>query len=220
MNEKYILVSLDDEKSKKLANIVSNDTCRKILDYLSEKDASETDISTALNIPLSTTHYNIQNLYSNGLVEIKDFFWSDKGNKINVYRIAKKYIIIAPKGRIIASNLRDMMPVALITAATSAFIYIFAGFRKITVSSDLFGQQALQPIATSLMQESAKSAAAGSQATVASALANATAADISTSTIVQSVNVPIPEFNFLWFLAGSMFAIFLYIMISNIRRKK
>ena len=73
MSEKFILVSLEDEKAKKLANIISNDTCRKILDYLGDKDSSESDIAAALSLPLSTGHYNIQNLHEHGLVEIKDF---------------------------------------------------------------------------------------------------------------------------------------------------
>mgnify|MGYP001606047112 CR=1 FL=1 len=45
--ETFVLVSLEEEKSKKLAQVISNTTSRKILDYLSEKDASQGDIAKA-----------------------------------------------------------------------------------------------------------------------------------------------------------------------------
>ncbi len=219
MSEKFILVSLEDEKAKEIANIVSNDTCRKLLDYLGDKDASETDIGKALNMPLSTVHYNMQNLLKHGLVEIKDFVWSDKGNKINVYKIAKKFIVIAPKGETVPSSIKNLIPVAIISFAASALLYLFAGFRKVAVSSDIFSQQIMQPIARELAQESAKVAVSGGQA-LSQAIVNATTTTQATSTITQTVNVLVPQFNYLWFLAGSIFAILLYMLISNLRRKK
>lgn len=222
MSEKFILVSLEDEKAKEIANIVSNDTCRKILDYLGDKDSSETDIANALNMPLSTVHYNMQNLLKHGLVEIKDFVWSDKGNKINVYKVAKKFIVIAPKGETVPSSIKNLIPVAIISLAASALLYLFSGFREVTVSSDIFPQPLLQPatiLTREVAQESAKAAVAGSA--LSPALVNATTTiPETTSTIAQTVNVLVPQFNYLWFLAGSIFAILLYMLISNIRRKK
>jgi len=37
-DEKFLLVSLNEDKAKKLAQIISNDTCRKIIDFLAEKN--------------------------------------------------------------------------------------------------------------------------------------------------------------------------------------
>ncbi len=96
--EKYILVSLEEDKAKDLANVISNKTSRKILEYLSTKDeVSETDISKELRLPLSTVHYNLQQLKKSNLVEAKHFIYSEKGKKIGLYRVVKKFIVIAPK---------------------------------------------------------------------------------------------------------------------------
>jgi len=61
--ESFMLVSLKESKAKKLAEVIGNDTCRKILDFLaSKKSATETEISKDLNIPISTVHYNLKHL--------------------------------------------------------------------------------------------------------------------------------------------------------------
>lgn len=212
MTEKFILVSLDDEKSKKIANIVSNDTCRKILDYLGEKDASETDIAKSLSMPLSTVHYNIQNLHSLGLVEIKDFIWSDKGNKINVYKVAKKFIVIAPKGEQIGSSLRNLLPAAIISIGAAAIVYVFSGFQK--AAPAILPEEAARS-AEVMMKDVALSQASG----VAEIAAENTSTVLST-TIMQANNVFAANYSWLWFLAGSIFAIFIYFALSKVRRKK
>src|SRR3989339_689756 len=99
VNEKFLMISLEEDKSKELAQIISNPTARKLLDFLSEKDYCESDIAKKLNLPISTVHYNIQALLKNNLVEEKDFVWSEKGKKVNLYGLANKLIIIAPKGQ-------------------------------------------------------------------------------------------------------------------------
>ena len=38
MEKKYVMVSIDDEKSKDMGKVISNATARKILDLLSNKD--------------------------------------------------------------------------------------------------------------------------------------------------------------------------------------
>ena len=85
-DDKFILMGLDDERSRDIADVLSNSTCKKIIDYLSEiKEASEKDISDALEIPLNTAEYNLNKLIKAGLVEkAKNFFWSVKGRKIGM----------------------------------------------------------------------------------------------------------------------------------------
>jgi len=95
--ESFMLVSLKDDKAKKLTQILSNPTARKILDYLSEKEGSESQISKALSIPLSTIHYNLKLLKQTKLVEVEEFHYSSKGKEVDHYKIANKYIIITPK---------------------------------------------------------------------------------------------------------------------------
>ncbi len=87
--DKFILINIEDSKSKDLAQVISSDTSRKILDLLSEKSLSETEISRKLNIPLSTVHYNIQLLLKSNIIEIEDFFWSEKAKvaKLITYEV-------------------------------------------------------------------------------------------------------------------------------------
>ena len=42
---KFLLVNLQQSEAKKLAQVISNDTSRKILDYLSDKSATESELA-------------------------------------------------------------------------------------------------------------------------------------------------------------------------------
>jgi len=126
--EKFVLVNLKESKSKELAQVISNDTCRKILDYLGEKDASESEISGKLNTPISTIHYNMQQLVKVGLVRVDEFKWSEKGKEINLYKLAKKFIIIAPEDtKGLKTFLNGILPAALIGVVGAGLIHLFKG---------------------------------------------------------------------------------------------
>ena len=56
MVQKYITISLDDEMTASLADALGNKTCKKILDYLIDKEASETEISRNLKIRANTVN--------------------------------------------------------------------------------------------------------------------------------------------------------------------
>ena len=120
------MMGLDDERSKKMAEVMGNPTCKKILDYLADtNEASQKDISDALNIPMNTLDYNIKKLLDVGLIEkTKNFFWSAKGKKIPMYKLARKHIVISPKSTkpsIIA--LKTIIPVIIAVA----FVFILIG---------------------------------------------------------------------------------------------
>src|SRR3989338_4716362 len=114
MDDKFIISSLNDDKSREIAEILANKTARKILDFLSEHESSETDIAKSLNLPISTVHYNMQKLLKTRIVEIKDHFWSEKGNRINIYSVARKMIVIAPKYARGYNVLKSIIPVIIV----------------------------------------------------------------------------------------------------------
>ncbi len=118
-DDKYILMGLDDERAKDMAEVLGNKTCKKIIDFLAEtKEASEQDIATALGIPLNTTEYNLNKLKKSGLVvSSKNFFWSRKGRKIEMYQLAKKHIIISPTKKPSMTAIRALLPIFLILIA-------------------------------------------------------------------------------------------------------
>lgn len=128
-DEKFLLVSLNEQKAKKLAQIISNDTCRKIIDFLAEKEASESEIAKKLKVPISTVHYNLKHLMKAKLITVDEFHYSKKGKEINHYKLANKYIIIAPKETSsIKDALRKILPVGIILVVVSAVIQFFSMF--------------------------------------------------------------------------------------------
>ena len=74
--EKLLLINLNEQKTKKISEIISSNTSRKILDYLADKDDTEQNISKNLNIPISTVHYHLQKLVEAQLVIIEEFHYS------------------------------------------------------------------------------------------------------------------------------------------------
>ena len=86
MVKKQIVFDLDDPRISNLADVISNKTSKKILNYLAEKESSETEISIDLKLPANTVNYNIKKLLETGLIEkTKNHFWSVKGKKILIY---------------------------------------------------------------------------------------------------------------------------------------
>ncbi|MFH1408512.1 MAG: winged helix-turn-helix domain-containing protein [Nanoarchaeota archaeon] len=94
--ETFLLVSMKEGQAKKLAQVISSDTSRKILDHLAKSDSTESQIAELLNMPLSTVHYNLQALLEAKLIKVDEFHYSEKGKEVNHYTIANKFIIIAP----------------------------------------------------------------------------------------------------------------------------
>ncbi|HLC85977.1 MAG TPA: winged helix-turn-helix domain-containing protein [Candidatus Nanoarchaeia archaeon] len=196
--EKFVLMNLEDAKSKELAQVISSDTARKILSLLADKPLSETEISEKLSMPLPTVHYNIQQLLKANIIEIKDFLWSEKGKKIQLYKLSNKLIIIAPKTSSISfiEKLKDIIPVVLGGFLVSVGIYAYQIFRRNI--STLNGHE------YSSMLSSAESKAMGE----------------STATLQKIPEMTNSSTFALWFLLGIIFAALLYTLTVYLRRKK
>src|SRR3989344_5524424 len=119
----FLLVDLNEKKTGKLAEIITSDTSRNILNYLTEKEDSEQNIAQALDMPISTVHYHLQKLQEAGLVKVEEFHYSKKGREVNHYKLVNKYIIIAPKNvKGLRSRLKEILPVTLIAGGISLAI--------------------------------------------------------------------------------------------------
>jgi predicted ArsR family transcriptional regulator len=179
---KFLLIDLNESKTKKVAETISSSTSRKILNYLADKDKGETEtkIAKELGLALSTVHYHLHNLTEAGLVVSDEFHYSKKGREVSHYKLANKYIIIAPKKVSgLKQKLKSVLPVLGITAGVSVIMKM--------VQSRTPG---IAPIA-----EYTESAVLEAQA-----LAQQQAA--------QQPDVA------LWFMAGSIVALFLYVVFS------
>ncbi len=122
----FLLLSLEDEKAQKIAHILTNDSCKKILNFLAENQATETQISKELNIPLPTVHYNLKMLLDGQLILWDKYHYPEKGKQVKHYTIANKYIVIAPntEKKSFFEKLKGIFPVYIIIGIFSYLIYL------------------------------------------------------------------------------------------------
>jgi DNA-binding transcriptional ArsR family regulator len=200
--ENFLLVSLKEDEAKRLAQVISNDTSRRIIDLLAgRKDATETDIAKHLGLPLSTVHYNLHALVQAKLVQADEFHYSQKGKEVNHYSLANKYVIIAPKDapESLRSKLRRILPVAVLSLAGAGLVQL------------LFRAKAAIPAREILLSEAAPMLAKSADATVAGAQ----------EALIQAPVQPWFATNFaMWFLYGAIFAIVAFVVVDWIQRKK
>ena len=99
MDETNILIPIDDERAKYISEVISNKTCKKILNYLTYNKATVSDIANELDMPINTVDYNIKKLIKADLIEKESHWWSTRGKKMPVYKVSNKTIIISPKSK-------------------------------------------------------------------------------------------------------------------------
>jgi hypothetical protein len=239
----FILMSMEDKDIKKVSNVIGNDSCRKILDNLADKDCTESELSKKLNIPISTVHYNLLQLIQTGLVNSDEYHYSKKGKEMNHYRLANKYIVIAPKKtKGIKEKLRGILPVALIVSGTALVLHYTQKFfshsgsistftqtkqtlvreisshkiDKAVVAGDITVGAAAEP------QELAASASGKALAESSPEIINKTSEYLlEPQVLIQTVtNQASPLSNIaLWFLAGAVFALLVYLLVTSIRKE-
>ncbi len=123
--ENFILLSLDDENTKDVANAVSSKTGKKIIEFLEkEEKATESEISSKLKIAPSTVNYTIEQLSKAGLIENTHFHYSQKGKEVKHWALANKLIIIAPKKtQGLFDKIKDLIPAFFLTGFGALSIY-------------------------------------------------------------------------------------------------
>ena len=224
--ESFLLVSLKENKAKKLAQVINNDTCRLILDFLSKKkDITESEIAKELNLPLSTVHYNLQQLVDNKLVQSEEFHYSEKGREVNHYKLSNKLIIIAPEGADegLKEKIKAIWPLGLIALAASGIIHAFSsGFinrlfslGKISFSTASFADSA-RLAAPAAEEAVAAGMAKGAEAASQLAETTAEAAPIIIQNIMPAQQTPIA----FWFFLGSISMILCYVVYAWIMSRK
>jgi len=98
-DDRKIVITPSDENTEKIGKILANETCRKILDVLSNEPLSSTQIAEKMGIPLTTVESNIDRMAEVGMIRVHHKQWSPKGRKVNFYEPAEKLILIAPKAK-------------------------------------------------------------------------------------------------------------------------
>lgn len=188
----YILVSLEDEKSKSISEVLGSSTCKKIISYLAEtKEASQKDLSVALKIPMNTLEYNMKKLLNSGFVQKrKNFFWSKKGKKIIMYELSNKSIVISHK-KSNSEKVKSILPAFILTAAGTFALWTY---QKISYAS------------TNIQRAVSDSSEKMVYATSGASSGN----PVSPQTLISSSENPL----WLWFLIGGLISIFILSIVN------
>ena len=205
MKNNFLLVNLNETKTKKLAETITSDTSRKILNNLVEKEHdTEANISKETGIPISTVHYHLQKLQEAGLIIVEEFHYSKKGREVNHYKLANKYIIIAPrKVSGLKQKLRGILPVGIIALGISAVIKIITSFQSKTMYA---GTEMLRaaPVAEEMLVEKSAPLLADAAPSVVEETARASSSQ--------------PDIA-LWFFVGSIAAIVIYLVVEMVKEQ-
>lgn len=195
MSDKFVLVSLDDTRTKNIADAITNKSCKKILDYLAEvKEASASDLSEALKMPINTIHYSLDKLIKSELLEkSRNFFWSVKGKKIDMYKVSRKSIVISPRSKVI-TGIKSILPAAIISGLFAILLrYIMIAKTFAVKTMPVFLDEQIVATATETISQ-----------------------DMAMATDFAPVGF-IPAW--IWFLAGAGFALIAFLVINLVRRR-
>jgi DNA-binding transcriptional ArsR family regulator len=91
-----VLVLPVNGESRKITQILSNETSLKILELLGKKSMSATSIAEELKLPLTTVKYNLDSLIESDLIKVKQIKWSQKGRQVKIYESVEKLIVLVP----------------------------------------------------------------------------------------------------------------------------
>lgn len=92
-----MIIPLLDDRLKKVARVLSNETAVTVLQKLVDKSMSATELSKSLKIPLTTVEYNINALLEAELIKVDSVKFSRKRRDIKYYAPVKRALIFAPE---------------------------------------------------------------------------------------------------------------------------
>jgi DNA-binding transcriptional ArsR family regulator len=93
LDDVFYIEKLHSEKTKQLASEISNETARRILKELYRNPTSITDLSTKLDIPVSTVQHHINKLMDLGVIKIAQKRLGKRLKDIKMYVYDKESIV-------------------------------------------------------------------------------------------------------------------------------
>jgi len=212
-----ILISLDDERAKYISEVISNKSCRRILDYISENEGTVTDTANALKMPINTVDYNVKKLLKAGLIEKKSFWWSTRGKKMPTYVVSNKRIVISPK-QTLSKSIKYLM--ALIGTGLAAIIIKTQTTTENIISSANDGASYIADESVRVMSENSAQMLSSDAATPTAKIALEKSGEIAASGSNLILSGSLGMDVWLWFLLGAWFAIFLFFLISFVAERR
>lgn len=130
-----VLVLPVNGESRKITQILSNETSIKILELLGKKSMSATSIAEELELPLTTVKYNLDSLIESDLIKVKQIKWSKKGRQVKIYESVEKLIVLVPSKSSIdklslVSLLQKYLGVIVAAFFAAAGIEYFSAYMK------------------------------------------------------------------------------------------
>lgn len=245
--EKLLVLPLGEE-SKKITQVISNDTAREIIKLLAERSMSASDIAHTLAVPLTTITYNIENLVDVGLVKIERTKYSEKGRQVKIYAPVRKLIVVVPEKTdraSIADVLKKYLGVILAAVFATGLIELLTGpYFKLQstmtaskelegIASDEFGSNVsyyASDVLGGTVNETALTMPVNDTAAAVISRAAGEAARMPTplpthltesaGMAQKSVDAGLAAHQGLWFLFGCIFILLVVIIADYYRRRK
>ena len=98
MPDGVIILEPGDEKAQKIAKAIASRTAGEILQLLKDGSHASTQIAEALEIPITTVQYHLENLVDAGIINVVERRWSQKGREVKVYGLRDQMLIVVPHG--------------------------------------------------------------------------------------------------------------------------
>jgi DNA-binding transcriptional ArsR family regulator len=97
-NEGVVILEPGDERAQKIAKAMASRTAGEILQVLKKGNETATRIAEALESPITTVQYHLENLVDAGIITVVERRWSQKGREVKVYGLREQMLIVVPRG--------------------------------------------------------------------------------------------------------------------------
>lgn len=193
-----LVLSLRSGKAKKLAHAIANERCQSIISYIAEHEGvSASQVAKALNLSISTVHYNIGVLKKAGLIKADEYHYSEKGRMVDHLSLVRRVVVLSPF-QDTWDDIKQIAPVVLI-ALVGAGVWTWTRVGQFGTAAAQVAQDAA-PQAEMLMRSVPAGAADGVAAT---------------APVVTAVDPLSPV---VWYLLGVGVTIALYLLANVMRR--
>ena len=118
-----VVLQPGDERAQKIGKAIASQTANDTLHSLQNRAMTATGLAEALNLPMGTVKYHIENLLEAGLLEVRETRYSVKGREVKVYGLRDQLLIVAPRVHSIRSILLKYASLFGITALASLAMY-------------------------------------------------------------------------------------------------
>ncbi len=209
-DKKLLILPLNDKNSKKISQIISNDTARNILEAIASEPLSASEIAEKLGIPLSTVQYNLDKLNNAGLVKVERTKYSEKMKHVKIYAPQRKFVVIVPE----KTNRKDV--IATLKRYLTVIFFAVAGSGIIEFLTMKMKGLGWEEVTRSVIPEKGDA--------VPAPIPAPTPMPAAVPTTEKALDIAMGFDIFahpgLWFLFGCLFVILVVFLIEHLGRKK